>query len=203
MEGREGINRIIFATENPGKLREVKAILADLGPEVLSLKEAGLTTDVAETGDSFEANAILKARAVTADDHTIVMADDSGLEVDALGGEPGIYSARYLGENTSYRVKNQTIINRLAGKTGAERSARFVCAIAALLPDGTLLTSRGTIEGQIGYEERGEGGFGYDPIFMVPELGRSTAELSPQEKNAISHRGRALTEMKEKLRGIL
>ncbi|MCD8325940.1 MAG: XTP/dITP diphosphatase [Lachnospiraceae bacterium] len=196
-------DRIIFATENQGKLREARAILADLGLEVLSLKEAGLTTDVAETGETFEANAILKVKAVAADEHTIVMADDSGLEVDALGKEPGVYSARYLGENTSYRVKNQAIIDRLSGKTGSERSARFVCVIAALLPDGQILTARGTIEGVIGYEERGEGGFGYDPIFMVPELGRSTAELTAEEKNAISHRGRALTEMKEKLRGIL
>ncbi|MCD7807209.1 MAG: RdgB/HAM1 family non-canonical purine NTP pyrophosphatase [Lachnospiraceae bacterium] len=197
------MDRIIFATENPGKIREVKAILADLGLEVLSLKEAGLTTNVAETGDTFEANAILKVKAVAADDHTIVMADDSGLEVDALGKEPGVYSARYLGEDTSYRVKNQAIIDRLSEKTGLERSARFVCVIAALLPNGNILTARGTIEGVIGYEERGEGGFGYDPIFMVPELGRSTAELTAEEKNAISHRGRALTEMKEKLRGIL
>ncbi len=197
------IDRIIFATENAGKIREVKAILADLDVEVLSLREAGLHTDVVEDGDSFEANAILKAKAVKGDAHTIVMADDSGLEVDALHGEPGIYSARYMGEDTSYRVKNQAIIDRLAGKTGAERSARFVCAIAAVLPDGAVLTSRGTIEGEIGYEERGEGGFGYDPIFMVPELGRSTAELTAEEKNGISHRGRALADMKEKLRGLL
>ncbi len=197
------IDRIIFATENAGKIREVKAILADLGIEVLSLREAGLTTDVVEDGDSFEANAILKAKAIAADEHTIVMADDSGLEVDALNGEPGIYSARYLGESTSYQVKNQAIIDRLAGKKESERSARFVCVIAAVLPDGRVLTSRGTIEGEIGYEERGEGGFGYDPIFMVPELNRSTAELTAEEKNLISHRGRALADMKEKLRGLL
>ncbi|MCD7750790.1 MAG: XTP/dITP diphosphatase [Lachnospiraceae bacterium] len=197
------MDRIIFATENEGKIREVKAILADLGLEVLSLREAGLTTDVVEDGDTFEANAILKAKAVKGDQHTIVMADDSGLEVDALHGEPGVYSARYLGEDTSYRVKNQAIIDRLAGKCGSERSARFVCVIAAVLPDGTVLQSRGTIEGEIGYEERGEGGFGYDPIFMVPDLGRSTAELTAEEKNAISHRGRALADMKEKLRGLL
>ncbi|MCD8380740.1 MAG: XTP/dITP diphosphatase [Lachnospiraceae bacterium] len=197
------MDRIIFATENAGKIREVKAILADLGLEVLSLREAGLTTDVVEDGDTFEANAILKAKAVNGDAHTIVMADDSGLEVDALHGEPGVYSARYLGEDTSYRVKNQAIIDRLAGKSGTERSARFVCVIAAVLPGGTVLTSRGTIEGEIGYEERGEGGFGYDPIFMVPDLHRSTAELTAEEKNAISHRGRALADMKEKLRGLL
>ncbi len=197
------IDRIIFATENAGKIREVKAILADLGVEVLSLREAGLTTDVVEDGDTFEANAVLKAKAVKGDRHTIVMADDSGLEVDALDGEPGVYSARYLGEDTSYRVKNQAIIDRLKGKTGSDRSARFVCVIAAVLPDGTVLTSRGTIEGEIGYEERGGGGFGYDPIFMVPELNRSTAELTAEEKNLISHRGRALADMKEKLRGLL
>ncbi len=197
------IDRIIFATENAGKVREVKAILADLGVEVLSLREAGLHTDVVENGDTFEANAILKAKAVKGDGHTIVMADDSGLEVDALHGEPGVYSARYMGEDTPYSVKNQAIIDRLAGKTGAERSARFVCVIAAVLPDGRVLTSRGVIEGEIGYEERGEGGFGYDPIFMVPSLGCSTAELPAEEKNKISHRGRALADMKEKLRGIL
>jgi XTP/dITP diphosphohydrolase len=128
------------------------------------------------------------------------MADDSGLEVDALGKEPGIYSARYLGEDTPYSIKNADIIKRLEGVPDEERTARFVCAIAAVLPDGRELTTRATIEGRIGYEEKGANGFGFDPIFYVPEFGRTTAELSEEEKNRVSHRGKALELMKEELR---
>ena len=131
-----------------------------------------------------------------------MLADDSGLEIDALGGEPGIYSARYLGEDTSYRVKNANLIERLAGVPEEKRTARFVCAIAAVLPDGRELVTKAAVEGRIGYEEKGEGGFGYDPIFYVPEFGRTTAELSEEEKNQISHRGKALRLMKEELRKV-
>lgn len=194
------MSRIVFATGNAGKVREVKAILADLNMEVLSMKEAGVTAEAEENGATFTENAVIKAKDIAAKiPDAIVMADDSGLEVDALNKEPGIYSARYLGEDTPYSVKNANIISRLEGKPVEERTARFVCAIAAVLPDGTVLTTQETIEGYIGYEERGTGGFGYDPIFMVPEMGCSTAELSAAAKNAISHRGKALKAMKTKL----
>ena len=127
------------------------------------------------------------------------MSDDSGLVVDALGGEPGIYSARYMGEDTSYRIKNANIIERLLGVPDEERTARFVCAAALVLPDGREFVREGAFEGRIGYEERGENGFGYDPIFYVPEKGCYSAELVPEEKNAISHRGKALREMRKVL----
>lgn len=180
-------------------MKEVRMILADLGMEILSMKEAGIQADIVEDGATFEENACIKAEAIQKLAGGIVLADDSGLEVDYLGGEPGIYSARYMGEHTSYDIKNQAIIDKLKDAEGTERSARFVCAIAAALPDGETLTTRGTIEGQIGYEIIGEGGFGYDPIFYLPERKMTTAQLSAQEKNAISHRGRALRAMKIKL----
>lgn len=197
------MKKIIFATGNAGKMREIREILADFGAEILSMKEAGISTDAEENGASYEENALIKARAVAekAGD-AVVLADDSGLEIDALGGEPGIYSARYLGEDTSYRVKNANLIERLAGVPEEKRTARFVCAIAAVLPDGRELVTKAAVEGRIGYEEKGEGGFGYDPIFYVPEFGRTTAELSEEEKNQISHRGKALRLMKEELRKV-
>lgn len=196
--------KIVFATGNAGKMREVKAILADLNMEVLSMKEVGVTAKADENGTTFVENAIIKAKEIASKvPGAIVMSDDSGLVVDALNGEPGIYSARYMGEDTSYRIKNANIISRLEGVPVEKRTARFACAIAAVMPDGSVLTTEGAIEGYIGYEERGEGGFGYDPIFMVPEYGRSTAELTAEEKNAISHRGRALEAMKVKLQGVL
>ena len=197
------VKRIIFATGNAGKMREIREILADFGGEILSMKEAGISTDAEENGASYEENALIKARAVAekAGD-AVVLADDSGLEIDALGGEPGIYSARYLGEDTSYRVKNANLIERLAGVPEEKRTARFVCAIAAVLPDGRELVTKAAVEGRIVYEEKGEGGFGYDPIFYVPEFGRTTAELSEEEKNQISHRGKALRLMKEELRKV-
>lgn len=165
------------------------------------MKEAGISIDIEENGETYEENAMIKARAVAAQAREdLVMADDSGLEVDYLGGEPGVYSARYLGEDTSYRIKNADLIKRLDGVPDGKRTARFVCAIAAVLPDGRELTARAVIEGRIGYEERGEGGFGYDPIFYVPELGKSTAELTGEEKNLVSHRGKALRLIKEELR---
>lgn len=188
--------RIIFATGNEDKMREIRAILADLGMEILSMKEAGIKSDIVEDGATFEENAEIKARAIAGRCRDIVLADDSGLEIDALGGEPGIYSARYMGEDTSYRVKNKNLIDRLEGIPDEERTARFVCAIAAVFPDGSSEVVRGTIEGRIGYEERGCNGFGYDPIFIAPEYGCTTAELSEEQKNRISHRGKALEMMK-------
>lgn len=180
-------------------MREIRAILADTYPEILSMKEAGIETDTVEDGKTYEENALIKARAVAAAAGELVLADDSGLEIDYLGKEPGVYSARYLGEDTSYRIKNADLIRRLEGVPEEERTARFVCAIAAVLPDGRELTVRATIEGRIGYEEKGENGFGYDPIFYVPELGKTTAELTEAEKNLVSHRGKALRLMKEEL----
>lgn len=192
--------RIVFATGNAGKIKEINMIMQDTGMEVVSMKEAGITVDVEENGSTYEENALIKARAVAACTDAIVMADDSGLEIDYLNKEPGIYSARYLGEDTSYRIKNANLIERLEGVADAQRTARFVCAIAAVLPDGKELTTRAAIEGRIGYEERGENGFGYDPIFYVPEFGKTTAELTEEEKNKVSHRGKALQLMKEELK---
>lgn len=193
------IEKVIFATGNEGKMREVRMILGDLGIQVISMKEAGVTAEAEENGTTFEENAIIKAKEIMEKTGEIVLADDSGLEVDALGGEPGIYSARYMGHDTSYHIKNNSLIERLEGKTGEERSARFVCAIAACFPDGRVLTTRGTMEGQIGYEEKGENGFGYDPVFYLPEYQCYSAELPLEEKNKLSHRGKALRLMKEAL----
>lgn len=188
---------MIFATGNQGKIKEIKAILGDIGEEILSMKEAGIDIDIVEDGNSFEENAVIKARAVMERTGQLVLADDSGLEVDALGGEPGIYSARYLGEDTSYEIKNRNIIERLEGVEGEARSARFVCVIAAAFPDGEVVTTRGTIEGVIAKEPAGENGFGYDPIVYVPEYKMTTGQMEPEAKNAISHRGKALCAMKK------
>ena len=196
------MKKIIFATGNEGKMREVRMILQDLGVEILSLKEAGIAADVEENGTTFEENAVIKATEIMKMCGEIVLADDSGLEVDALNKEPGIYSARYMGHDTSYHIKNKSLIDRLEGKSGEERNARFVCVIAAALPDGRVFITRGTMEGQIGYEERGENGFGYDPIFYLPEYGCYSAELPLEEKNKLSHRGKALRLMKEKLKEL-
>lgn len=192
--------RIIFATGNMGKIKEIRMIMADTGMEVLSMKEAGISVDIEEDGATYEENALIKARAVAAHTDDIVMADDSGLEIDYLNCEPGVYSARYLGEDTSYTIKNANLIERLDGVPDEKRTARFVCAIAAVLPDGRELTTRAAIEGRIGYEEKGSHGFGYDPIFYVPQFQKTTAELTEEEKNVVSHRGKALQLMKEELK---
>ena len=189
--------KVIFATSNEGKMKEVRSILEDLGMEVLSMKEAGIQVDVVEDGTTFEENAMIKATEIAKESGEIVLADDSGLEVDYLNKEPGIYSARYMGEDTSYKIKNQSLIDRLEGVEDEKRTARFVCAIAAAFPDETVEVTRGTIEGRIGYEEKGTNGFGYDPIFFVPEYGCTTAELTLEQKNEASHRGKALRKMKE------
>ena len=197
------MKRIVFATGNEGKMKEIRMILADLGVSVLSMKEAGVSADIVEDGKTFEENAAIKAETIRDLTGAIVLADDSGLEIDYLGGEPGIYSARYMGEDTSYDIKNQNLLDRLEGVPDEKRTARFVCAICAALPDGRKLTTRGTIEGIIGHGISGENGFGYDPIFWLPEYGCSTAELSPEKKNELSHRGKALRAIKEQLREIL
>ena len=190
------MNKIIFATSNAGKMKEIRMILSDLGYEVCSLKEVGIDIEIEENGKTFEENAIIKAKTISEMTGEIVLADDSGLEVDYMDKAPGIYSARFLGEDTSYDIKNRYIIDKLTNAKGEERSARFVCAIACVFPDGTIETTRGTIEGYIGFEQKGENGFGYDPIFIVPEYNMTSAELSPEVKNKISHRGRALEAMK-------
>lgn len=192
--------KVIFATSNEGKMKEVRSILEDLGMEVFSMKEAGIQVEVVEDGSTFEENAVIKAAEIAKKCGEIVLADDSGLEVDYLNKEPGIYSARYMGEDTSYKIKNQNLIDRLEGVEDEKRTARFVCAIAAAFPDGTVEVTRGTIEGRIGYEEKGDNGFGYDPIFYVPEYGCTTAELTLEQKNESSHRGKALRKMKEVIR---
>ena len=194
------MKKVIFATGNEGKMREIREILGDLDIQLLSLKDAGIQANIVEDGKTFEENAQIKARAVCSLTGEIVLADDSGLEIDYLNKEPGIYSARYMGEDTSYRIKNVNLIERLNGVPDEKRTARFVCAIAAAFPDGTMKTVRATMEGRIGYEEKGENGFGYDPIFWLPEYGCTSAELSMEEKNKISHRGKALRLIKDELR---
>lgn len=189
-------HKIVFATSNEGKMREIRELLKDLGMEILSMKEAGVRIDIEEDGDTFEANALIKARAVWEQTGGIVLADDSGLEVDALNKEPGVYSARYMGEKTSYEIKNWNLIHRLNGVADEKRSARFVCVIAAVLPDGRTLSVRDTMEGRIAYEPAGDEGFGYDPILFLPGRGKTSAEISMEEKNKISHRGKALRAMK-------
>ena len=191
--------QIIFATGNKNKMKEIREIYGDLDYEILSIKEAGIDVDIVEDGKTFEDNALIKASAIAKQCDAIVFADDSGLEIDYLNKEPGVYSARYMGEDTSYDIKNANLIGRLEGVPKEQRTARFVCAIAAVFPDGSHKVVRGTIEGYIGYEPAGENGFGYDPIFYVDSYGCSTAELPPEEKNKISHRGKALRMMKEEL----
>lgn len=199
--------QIIFATGNQGKMREIRAILEDLEVGISSMKEAGLDLEIEENGTTFEDNAVIKARTVAnalaaqgKEQTCVVMADDSGLEIDCLNGEPGVYSARYLGEETPFDLKSRDILRRMADVPEDERTARFVCAIAAIFPDGEAVTTSGIVEGRIGYELRGDNGFGYDPIFYLPEYGRTAAELSDEEKNRISHRSRALGLMKEELK---
>lgn len=198
------MTKIIFATGNKDKMREIREIMADVDVEIFSMKEVGIDPEIVEDGTTFEENALIKAKAVAACCDAIVLADDSGLEIDYLNKEPGVYSARYMGEDTSYTIKNQSLIDRLEGVPKEKRTARFVCAIAAVFPDGDSACVRETMEGYIGYEPEGENGFGYDPIFYLDEFGCSSAALSREQKNSISHRGKALRKMRETLvnRGI-
>lgn len=193
------MNKIIFATGNEGKMKEIRSILGDTGMEILSMKEAGIDLDIEENGTTFEENAIIKAKAIHEKTGGVVLADDSGLEIDYLDKAPGVYSARYMGEDTPYEVKNSKILELLEGVPKEKRTARFVCVIAAVLPDGKVITKRGTVEGIIGYSIEGENGFGYDPIFYLPEYNCTTAQLSMEEKNKLSHRGKALRMIKEEL----
>ena len=197
------MKKVIFATGNQDKMEEIRSILSDGDMEIQSMREAGIDLEIVEDGQSFEENASIKARAVAAqleEEGVVVFADDSGLKIDYLGKEPGIYSARYLGEDTPYKIKNQKILDRMAGVPKEKRTARFVCAIAAADKNGEICVTRGTIEGYIGWEPCGANGFGYDPIFYLDEYGCSTAELSKEQKNQLSHRGKALSAMRQKLR---
>lgn len=194
------MQRLIFATGNKNKMIEIREILKDLNLEILSMKEAGISIDAEENGTTFEENATIKALAVAEKCDDIVLADDSGLEIDYLDKAPGVYSARFMGEDTSYDIKNQALIDKLEGVPKEERTARFVCAISAVVPGHEPITVRGTIEGYIGWEPAGENGFGYDPIFYLHDLDCSTAQLSMEEKNARSHRGNALRAIREALR---
>ncbi len=186
---------IILASNNKDKVKEVKEILK--GYDIISMKEAGIDVDIEENGTTFEENALIKARAIMKLTGQITMADDSGLEIDYLNKAPGVYSARFMGHDTSYDIKNRILLDRLEGVPDEERRARFVCAVAAVFPDGTVKVVRETIEGQIAHEIVGENGFGYDPIFYVPEYGCTTAEMTPELKNELSHRGKALRAMKK------
>ncbi|WP_054739020.1 XTP/dITP diphosphatase [Cellulosilyticum ruminicola] len=197
------MKKIIVATQNQGKVKEIKAVLGDLPVEVYTMGEVGLDMEIEENGTTFEANAIIKAEALKQHTDAIVIADDSGLEIDYLNKEPGVYSARYLGKDTPYTEKNQIILDRLKDVKREERTARFVCAIAMAMKGKETQTAVETIEGYIGYKAQGTNGFGYDPIFFVPGLERSTAELTMEEKNKISHRAKALRTMKEKIKDML
>ncbi|MBQ7066979.1 MAG: XTP/dITP diphosphatase [Lachnospiraceae bacterium] len=190
------MRQIIFATGNQGKVKEVQAIMADMDVEVLSLKQAGISVDIEENGTTFEENAVIKAKEIAKLTDAVVLADDSGLEIDYLNKEPGIYSARYLGEDTPYTEKNRIILERMSGVETEKRTARFICAMAAVFPDGSVITTTGIMEGVIAYEIKGENGFGYDPIFYLPEYSMTSAQISSEEKNKISHRGKALQLMK-------
>ena len=188
---------IILASNNKDKVKEVKEILK--GYDIISMKEAGIDVDIEEIGTTFEENALIKARAIMKLTGQITMADDSGLEIDYLNKAPGVYSARFMGHDTSYDIKNKALIQKLEGVKGSDRSGRFVCAIAVCFPDGREIVKRGTMEGLIAEEIKGDNGFGYDPIVYLPEYGRTSGELAPEEKNKISHRGKALALIKEEL----
>ena len=188
---------IILASNNKDKVKEVKEILK--GYDIISMKEAGIDVDIEENGTTFEENALIKARAIMKLTGQITMADDSGLEIDYLNKAPGVYSARFMGHDTSYDIKNKALIQKLEGVKGSDRSGRFVCAIAVCFPDGREIVKRGTMEGLIAEEIKGDNGFGYDPIVYIPEYGKTSGELAPEEKNKISHRGKALALIKEEL----
>lgn len=191
--------KIVFATTNEGKMKEIRMILSDLDVEVYSLKDLNINVEIIEDGTTFEENAIIKAKKIMELTNEIVLADDSGLEVDYLDNAPGIYSARFLGEETSYTIKNNYILDKLKSAKEEERGARFVCAIACAFPNGEIITTRGIMEGVIAHEIKGNHGFGYDPIFYLPQYSCTTAELDPERKNEISHRGKALDKMKLEL----
>ena len=189
--------KFVLATHNPGKIREMSAILGELGVEVVSPADVGITVDVEETGTTFAENAMLKAKAICAAAGLPAIADDSGLCVDALNGGPGVYSARYGGEGLDDKGRYTLLLNSMRGQT--TRKAHFACAIACAFPNGDELTAQGQCDGAIAFAPMGEGGFGYDPVFLVPEKGKTFGQLTAEEKSAISHRGKALRDFSEKL----
>ena len=193
--------KFVLATHNPGKLKEMSAILSQFGVEVVSPKDLGITVDVEETGTTFAENAMLKAKAICAAAKLPAIADDSGLCVDALGGAPGVYSARYGGEGLDDRGRYLLLLNNLRGQT--TRAAHFACAIACAFPNGDELTAEGRCDGSIAYAPLGEGGFGYDPVFLLPGTGKTFGQLTQEEKSAVSHRGRALKDFAGKLEAYL
>lgn len=193
--------KLVFATSNEGKMREVRMILGGSGLEIFSMKDLGISAHIVEDGATYEENARIKAEAVMKLTGQITLADDSGIEIAYLGGAPGVYSARYLGEDTSYEIKNRLVLEKLEGAAGRQRAARYVCAIAAAFPDGETIYARGIWDGEIAMRPAGSGGFGYDPIFWLPDMGCTAAQLPAGQKNEISHRGKALRAMREKLSG--
>lgn len=217
MENMSAVHRkksreIIFATGNQGKIKEIREIMQDFPGEIRTMREIGFDGDIDENGTTFEMNSEIKARAVLnflnsevkkgslPEKDYIIMADDSGLEIDYLDGAPGVYSSRFLGEDSSYEMKNKWILDQLAGVPEEQRGARFTAVITAILPDGRILKTRASMEGRIADEIKGNGGFGYDPVLFLPEYGCTSAELAAEEKNRISHRGKALQKMSEELR---
>ncbi|HBN82479.1 MAG TPA: non-canonical purine NTP pyrophosphatase [Clostridiales bacterium] len=194
------MKKVVVATKNKGKLKEIKEILKEFDFDVISMEEAGKFDDIEETGGSFEENAIIKASHIQKLTDTMVIADDSGLEVDALNGEPGVYSARYAGEHANDLKNNQKLLEALKDVPEEKRTARFVCAIAVALDGQSVFTVRGTVEGLIEQAPVGTNGFGYDPLFYLPQHGKTMAQLSPDEKNKISHRGNALISMVAELK---
>ena len=193
-------NIIILATNNKSKVKEISEMMSGSDITFESLADAGINVEVEETGTTFEENALLKAREICKLSGKPTISDDSGLEIDALDGAPGIYSSRFMGEDTSYDIKNNALIEKLENVADPDRTARFRCCMALVLPDGREFVTEGAMEGIIAREPKGINGFGYDPIFYVPDLNCSTAELSPEEKNARSHRGNALRAMREELK---
>ncbi|MBQ1317746.1 MAG: RdgB/HAM1 family non-canonical purine NTP pyrophosphatase [Lachnospiraceae bacterium] len=197
------IKKVVFATGNADKLREIREILSDLPVEVVSMKEAGFTGDIDENGETFADNAMIKAKTVCGALGCITLADDSGLVIDALDGRPGVHSARFMGHETPYDKKNAAILSMLSDVPEEKRTARYVCAIAAAFPDGRTYLAEETMEGKIGHEARGRNGFGFDPVFVAGEDGRTAAELTDEEKNRISHRGKAMRKMESLIKEAL
>ena len=195
--------RLLVATNNPGKAAEFRALLEGCGWEIVAPREIGLELEVEETGRDYEENAILKATAFACASGLVSLADDSGLEVEALGGAPGPTSARFAGEAASDADRRALLLERLQGVPAGGRQARFRCLVAVAHPEGETRLFEGTVGGAIAEEERGEGGFGYDPVFLLPDRGLTLAQLPPQEKNAVSHRGRAARQARSYLESLV
>lgn len=197
------MTKIIFASKNKGKIKEANEILKDFPYEVISMSEAGVDIDVVEDGETFEENAMKKAAEIMRITGSVAMADDSGICVEALGGKPGVYSARFAGEDSTDQQRNEKLLEMMKEVPTGQRDAKFVCVIAVAFPNGKHFTVRGECSGEIAAEPKGENGFGYDPIFYVPEFKMTTAQMNPEQKHQISHRGRAMQKMKQELKKYL